>query len=522
MKWADCSSFLSSERPGEVEFSIFEKIDDAVAYIDPSDTSVPVLLPIPTDSSRGGTPRTPDLDQNLTMEPVSAHRPKQHPSESSAAAVPLNPSNAASSLRTAPAVSILEKYPAKKRKRSLDTLARSDTKPSRSWATMFGRLKAYKEQHGDLNVPDDDESYKELYRWIGSQRKAYRTLKRDATCTDGFMDEKITRLLELGFDFQYVSWDCHFKQLEAFQSSHDTGSSNFEEILLESDPGLHQWWKQQRSQYRCHCSGKPSTLTSSQVHQLQRLGALPLGNASKMDAEFDEMLQELLHHKKTHGHCNVSSLDKANAPLARWVNKQRLQYRKLKDGKFSHLTAQRMARLTEIGFVFCPKGKSPSWDDRLALLREKYALDGHLRYPKSEQAMRSWITRIRKEYQRYQQGQTSLLTQEKIEQLNELGMVWVTGFTSGIAQAPRKTWNERFEDLKEFIRQHGHSIVPQLTPGLGEWVHTQRVEYKKMQKGKKSVLTAERALQLVEIGFCFDAMQQRGKSADFVDYRQPM
>lgn len=502
LNWADCSSFLSSDLPGEVEFSIFENIEDAIAYITSSTANV-------HDHPYVGTPpATNDLDgENSTRESV--------------AGVPLTATDSASHSSAPSSVNQMENSPAKKRKRSIkDSIGGSDKKPSKTWETMFARLKTYKDQHGDLNVPADDDRFKDLHRWIANQRKAYRALKSSGTIVDDFADEKIRRLLDLGFDFMYVSWECRFRQLEAFQSAHDVRSSNFEDLLLEFDRDLHRWWKQQQSHYKTHCSGRPSKLTSSQVHQLQRLGFSEI--TPKMDDEFEEMFQELILHKKAHGHCNVSTLDKANARLARWVNKQRVQYRKLKDGKSSQLTAQRMARLTEIGFVFCPKGKCPSWEERLAMLREKFDRDRHLRYPKSEQAMRSWIIRIRKEYQAYQEGQQSLLTQEKIDQLNELGMVWVTGFASGTTQAPRKTWNERFEDLKDFIRQHGHSVVPQATPGLGEWVHTQRVEYKLMQKGKKSVLTAERALQLVEIGFCFDAMQLRGKAAEQVDYRQPL
>ena len=489
LNWADCCTFLSIDLPGEVEFSIFEKIDDAIAYLEPSTTNVHRSPCI------GARPATNDSEgENSMREPD--------------AGVPLAVTESPSYSSTPATVNQLEKSLSQKRKRPCG----SGKKPSKTWETMFARLKTYKDEHGDLNVPEDDERFKDLHRWIGNQRKAYRALKSGVTSVDDYADEKIRRLVDLGFDFRYVSWECRFQQFEAFQSSHDMRSSNFEDLLLEFDRNLYRWWKQQLSHYRTHYSGKPSRLTSSQVHQLQRLGVSEI--TPTLDDEFEEMFEELLHHKKMHGHCNVSTLDKSNARLARWVNKQRVQYRNLKDGKSSQLTAQRMARLTEIGFIFCPKGKCPSWDERLAMLKEKFDLDGHLRYPKSEQAMRSWITRIRKEYQAYQQGQQSLLTQEKIDQLNELGMVWVTGFASGTPQAPRKTWNERFEDLKVFIRQHGHSVVPQATPGLGEWVHTQRVEYKLMQKGKKSVLTAERALQLVEIGFCFDAMQLRGKAAE--------
>lgn len=63
-------------------------------------------------------------------------------------------------------------------------------------------------------------------------------------------------------------------------------------------------------------------------------------------------------------------------------------------------------------------------------------------------------------------------------------------------------------------------MVPQNSGRLGMWVHAQRVHYKKFKKGKPSQMTAEKALKLSEIGFCFDAGDRfrggkaRGTDAD--------
>jgi hypothetical protein len=57
---------------------------------------------------------------------------------------------------------------------------------------------------------------------------------------------------------------------------------------------------------------------------------------------------------------------------------------------------------------------------------------------------------------------------------------------------------------------HSHTIVPQNYQVLGWWVNTQRKQYKKLKSGKKSSLTAERALKLAELGFCFDASGKKG------------
>jgi hypothetical protein len=52
---------------------------------------------------------------------------------------------------------------------------------------------------------------------------------------------------------------------------------------------------------------------------------------------------------------------------------------------------------------------------------------------------------------------------------------------------------------------NGHTVVPQNSGRLGQWVHAQRVHYKRYKEGKKTQMTPERALKLTEIGFCFNA-----------------
>ena len=62
----------------------------------------------------------------------------------------------------------------------------------------------------------------------------------------------------------------------------------------------------------------------------------------------------------------------------------------------------------------------------------------------------------------------------------------------------------------QFKNAHGHTLVPQSITGLGEWVHKQRKNYKKLKQGKPSPLSLERTLKLIEIDFCFDASGKKG------------
>lgn len=104
------------------------------------------------------------------------------------------------------------------------------------------------------------------------------------------------------------------------------------------------------------------------------------------------------------------------------------------------------------------------------------------------------------------------MTAERIAVLEELGF----NFRVGAAQRhPRttanKTWDERFLELAAFKNEFGHAVVPQhshYTPGLGAWVKDQRKNYKLMIDGKKSSMTAEKALRLSSLGFVWNVFEQ--------------
>jgi hypothetical protein len=69
-----------------------------------------------------------------------------------------------------------------------------------------------------------------------------------------------------------------------------------------------------------------------------------------------------------------------------------------------------------------------------------------------------------------------------------------------------KSWEGRFEDLCQYKEKHGHCVVPQQYPVLGQWVKRQRQEYTLMQDGtpsSKIKLTEERLAKLNAIGFVF-------------------
>jgi len=94
--------------------------------------------------------------------------------------------------------------------------------------------------------------------------------------------------------------------------------------------------------------------------------------------------------------------------------------------------------------------------------------------------------------------------------LNRVDFIWC-------AAEPPRSWDECFEDLKLFEKEHGHTRVPQLYPlnqRMANWVNSQRKTYELLKSGKMSPMTAERIEKLEQIGFVWKQRFGRPKKGD--------
>mmetsp|Transcript_7507 Transcript_7507/g.13155 ORF Transcript_7507/g.13155 Transcript_7507/m.13155 type:complete len:701 (+) Transcript_7507:468-2570(+) len=91
----------------------------------------------------------------------------------------------------------------------------------------------------------------------------------------------------------------------------------------------------------------------------------------------------------------------------------------------------------------------------------------------------------------------SSLTDQREAALQALGFVW---------DSHSAAWEERWNELADYERQHGHTNVPKnYAPNqkLSVWVKCQRRQYKLMNQGKRSNMTPYRINKLRSLGFCF-------------------
>lgn len=143
---------------------------------------------------------------------------------------------------------------------------------------------------------------------------------------------------------------------------------------------------------------------------------------------------------------------------------------------------------------------SSSWETYYLAAQDYYRQQGHLRIPRryvtpAGLTLGSWIQTQRKVYAGKVNG---ALTEEKIEKLNAIGMVW---------NIRESSWEEGYEELAAYCRRFGNvdvkaKYVSESGFPLGKWVSNLRVNVNK--KGKDRVLTVEQQRQLERLGMIWD------------------
>jgi hypothetical protein len=334
-------------------------------------------------------------------------------------------------------------------------------------------LLQFKEKYGHYNVP---ETHPILGRWVDEQKKAAKKFADEGDATS-FFDAKIKELMSLGF------------KVDVEESVNDE--------------------KDQSNNTKNDKSDETDVSRSSPV-SLGNGGFASMGSVrSDDDKKWNKNFADLVEYKKKHGNCEVPPSQ--HTPLSYWVTQQHKEYQKVQEKKPSRLTLQKVQQLTDLGFVFRQVAKSFTWEQRIEQLKKYREKHNHTRVPKSDPQLGVFVNRQRYEYSKYKSNRPSTMNEARLKDLQALDFVFVAGKKMDhVDFKNKKSWEERFDELMQFRDTYGHAVVPQSFPGLGEWVHSQRLYYKKLKAGKKSPLTNDRLLKLADVGFVFDATKRRG------------
>jgi hypothetical protein len=141
--------------------------------------------------------------------------------------------------------------------------------------------------------------------------------------------------------------------------------------------------------------------------------------------QWSEKFDELITFKNERGHCCVPHTFKENPALARWVKRQRYQYKLKNECKASTMTDERVIALGRTGFIWDSHGAA--WLERLSELKEYCQANGHCNVPSnhpSNPQLATWVKCQRRQYKLFWDGKQSNMTLERIAELEQLSFGW--------------------------------------------------------------------------------------------------
>lgn len=441
--------------------------------------------------------------------------------------------------------------------------ARTEVPTTRTWEEMFSALVDYYKLHGHCNVPDDWTAQPELAGWVAQQRRAKKQNRltpeqvsrmeeigfawsthdgdwaamfaklvehmrpmhngkpREAPASDelkrwmltqrqakkrGELEpEREKRLTNIGFEWEPFSgqWEAMFGRLRAYHGEHGN-------CLVPShwpkDAKLASWVGTQRMRK------SEAKLSAERIAKLDTLGfewrPVRSGGGELERKPWEKMFAQLKAFHQTTGHASVPQTYTANKKLAWWVTTQRRKHRKQK------LLDWQIARLNELNFEWNggrkggrprtnapkpPRAENPLSVEKhfetmfQALLQYKQE-HGDCLVPqrwKESRSLAEWVSSQRMAYNREQ------LAPDRVRRLDDIGFEWDPVGTR---------WEEMFQRLVEFKKEHGHTNVPQRSPKYAElatWVRNQRAA-----KTQNRPIIAERGKRLDEIGFVWRLVER--------------
>lgn len=226
----------------------------------------------------------------------------------------------------------------------------------------------------------------------------------------------------------------------------------------------------------------------------------PVPIPEQTEAEWMLCYYDLKMYYESYGNCRVPRKGYDLRPhLHAWGQKQKREGRAYREGKPSTMTPARLELLDRLGFEWHPEKGRSEWDERYRELLAFHAKYGKIRVPeKFDPRLHMWVAMQRRHYRFFVDGgpKQSNLDAHQVALLDAVGMEK--------RHRDRDTWENRFEELKQFKAETGHTNVPQkwkTNSALGRWVDTQKTQYHMLHKGKKTHLTIERIQQLIQLGF---------------------
>lgn len=360
------------------------------------------------------------------------------------------------------------------------------------WHDRLAQLERFRNKHGHVEVPatDSDEEFPGLNLWVQSQRTEYRRWKEGMPSS--MTKRRFVLLDRLGLDWDPLAsmWDSRIEQLKKHREKY----GNIR-VSRTQDFELASWLIYVRKQYRLYQESPwDSALTEDRITELQELDMdwKPLKN------RWQQQFHALVDFRKENGHTAVPVDYTKDPSLALWVQKQRYNFR------MGTLSEENEAQLRSIDFVFNTYDEAFRRGlEKLRVYREEH---GDCRVPAShsDRKLVSFVKLQRSQYRKLMNGESSSLTEERIQQLEELGFEWRI-------ERRQDPWDNNCEKLRVYRDEHDNCNVPSdfEDQSLYQFVSRQRTQYRRLQNGELVPLSTSRIKKLEELGFVWNANDAR-------------
>lgn len=346
---------------------------------------------------------------------------------------------------------------------------------------MYEQAKQYYDENGNLILTPSQN--KQLYAWLRIQRDLY--LKGEG------LSEKQKRLLGEIEIFKEIkkpkaevkkehrvskkaAWDKMYKQAQEYYAT------NGNLIIPKTDEysQLYNWVKNQRTKY--NADPKKCKLSKERIELLENIGMV----WNIIDYQWNTMYAQAKAYYEQYESLSIPDERETEfKQLRTWIQEQKLKYN-IEDRP--NLSKEQIEQLEAIGIVW--NVNQASYDNMYKQAKEYFEEHGDLLIPRTEEykTLSNWVKAQRRKY-KSEDG----LSQEEIERLEAIGMVW---------DAKQHQWDTMYAQAKAYYEEHGHLSIPQNQKEykqLANWIRNKKSGY----YGKGSCrLTEEQVEQLQAIG----------------------
>ena len=389
-----------------------------------------------------------------------------------------------------------------------------------AWKSRFEELKNYKQMHGNCSIPEGSQEYAHLLAWVKMLRRAYK-FKMEGKA-NGISDEKIMKLNSIGFDWGLE--DNISRASENNYKANDTRKGKEPPITASIGMSNNFTRNQTAEKASAHVpfvhASNSSSKSLGQVQQIPFRDSPQYLRAQQIHSHRqEELMFKLAEIKMMEDAVRLSmrrSMLHAQQVSCQGNHHPGFQSMAVANGMHSNVYVGEDGQLifkdsTDANPTMAAQMQQVHPPDIKNIIAASYNTNPFLSNTEVQKLPSL------KEYNASNTNACRVVTQDSVDDVFDDDQRQIsarkkssnkrTRFVSSRYPGPQTSdafWWARFTELKKFREENGHCIVPNRYPPhppLGNWVSTQRRQYKLWKSNKISSMNKERAKALERIGF---------------------